>query len=50
MNGSSKPIQKIYSLIELIHYVFTIPGVKYFLSEKICQDPFWAAKIKRRHK
>ena len=27
------------SFIELITYLFTLPGVKYFLSEKICQDP-----------
>lgn len=27
------------SFIELVKYIFTIPGVKFFLSEKISQDP-----------
>ena len=27
------------SLIALVEYVFTLPGVKVFLSERICQDP-----------
>ena len=27
------------SFIELVKYVFTIPGVTALLSEKICQDP-----------
>ena len=28
-----------YSFIELVQYLFTVPGVKSFLSEKISQDP-----------
>ena len=28
-----------YSFIELIKFIFTIPGVKSFLSERISQDP-----------
>ncbi len=27
------------SFVELVRYLFTIPGVKGFLSQKICQDP-----------
>ena len=27
------------SFVELIRYIFTVPGVKVFLSEKISQDP-----------
>lgn len=27
------------SLIDLVKYVFTIPGVTSFLSQRICQDP-----------
>ena len=27
------------SFVELIQYIFTVPGVKVFLSEKISQDP-----------
>ena len=29
----------VHSFISLIRYIFTIPGVKVFLSSKICQDP-----------
>ncbi len=29
----------VLSLIELVKFVFTIPGVKSFLTQKICQDP-----------
>ena len=29
----------VKSFVELIRYIFTIPGVKVFLSEKICQHP-----------
>ena len=25
--------------MELVRYLFTIPGLRYFLSERICQDP-----------
>ena len=25
--------------MELVRYLFTFPGVRYFLSERICQDP-----------
>ena len=25
--------------MELVRYIFTFPGVRYFLSERICQDP-----------
>ena len=25
--------------MELVKYIFTIPGVKFFLSERLCQDP-----------
>lgn len=28
-----------HSFVDLIKYVFTIPGVKFFLSEKVSQDP-----------
>lgn len=28
-----------YSFVKLVKYIFTIPGVKAFLSQKICQDP-----------
>ncbi len=27
------------SFIELVQYLFTVPGVKSFLSQRICQDP-----------
>ena len=27
------------SFVELVRYIFTIPGVTVFLSEKLCQDP-----------
>ena len=29
----------VLSFVELVEYVFTIPGVKVFLSNRICQDP-----------
>ena len=29
----------VLSLVDLIEYVFTIPGVTVFLSERLCQDP-----------
>ena len=29
----------VKSFVELIRYIFTVPGVKVFLSEKISQDP-----------
>ena len=29
----------VFSLIELVRFVFTIPGVKSFLTQRICQDP-----------
>ena len=29
----------VKSLLELIPYIFSIPGVKVFLSERLCQDP-----------
>lgn len=28
-----------HSFVDLVRYIFTIPGVKAFLSQKICQDP-----------
>lgn len=28
-----------HPFIELVRYVFTLPGVKVFLSQRICQDP-----------
>lgn len=28
-----------HSFIKLVKYIFTLPGVKAFLSQKICQDP-----------
>jgi hypothetical protein len=28
-----------YSFIDLVQYLFKIPGIKSFLSEKLCQDP-----------
>ena len=27
------------SFVELVKYLFTIPGVTLFLSEKLCQEP-----------
>ena len=27
------------SFVELVHYLFTVPGVKSFLSQRLCQDP-----------
>ena len=29
----------VLSFIELVEYIFTIPGVTVFLSNRICQDP-----------
>jgi len=29
----------VSSFVELVRYIFTIPGVDSFLSEKLCQDP-----------
>lgn len=29
----------VNSFVELVQYLFTLPGTQYFLSEKICQDP-----------
>lgn len=29
----------VKSFVELVRYIFTIPGVKVFLSRNICQDP-----------
>lgn len=29
----------VYSFLELVEYIFTIPGVDYFFSERLCQDP-----------
>jgi len=29
----------VFSFVELVEFVFTIPGVKAFLSERISQDP-----------
>ena len=29
----------MYSFIDLVKYLFTIPDVKVFLSNRICQDP-----------
>ena len=29
----------VNSFIEMVTYFFTIPGVQYFLSAKVCQDP-----------
>ena len=29
----------VLSFVELVKYVFTIPGVSLFLSNRICQDP-----------
>ena len=37
----------VKSFVALVQFVFTIPGVNSFLSEKLCQDPlenFLAAK------
>ena len=32
-------VYTVKSFVELVKYIFTIPGVKFFLSEKISQDP-----------
>ena len=29
----------VKSFVELVRFIFTIPGVKFFLSRRICQDP-----------
>ena len=29
----------VKSFTELVQFIFKIPGVKFFLSERICQDP-----------
>ena len=29
----------VMSFVDLVRYIFTIPGVKSFLSRRICQDP-----------
>ena len=29
----------VHSIIELVKYVFTIPGVKVFMTNRLCQDP-----------
>ena len=29
----------VNSSVELVEYIFTIPGVTVFLSNRICQDP-----------
>ena len=29
----------VMSFIDLVKYLFTYPNIRYFLSEKICQDP-----------
>jgi hypothetical protein len=34
------------SFVELVKYIFTIPGVQFFLSEKISQDPIEKFKDK----
>ncbi len=33
------PCVLVHSFLELVPYLFTIPGVSAFLSEKLCQDP-----------
>ena len=32
-------ISTVKSFVELVRFLFTIPGVTCFLSEKLCQDP-----------
>ena len=32
-------VHAVHSFVELVKYVFTIPGVSAFLSNRICQDP-----------
>ena len=39
MNYDTPLFSTAHSFIDLIQYIFTIPGVKSFLSEKISQDP-----------
>lgn len=29
----------VKSFVELVRFLFTVPGVKFFLSRRICQDP-----------
>ena len=29
----------VKSFVELVRFIFTIPGINSFLSEKLCQDP-----------
>ena len=36
---SNDTIHAVKAFVELVKYLFTIPGVKAFLSEKISQDP-----------
>ena len=33
------PIHAVHSFVDLVRYLFTVPGVKSFLSERISQDP-----------
>ena len=33
------PYIVVHSFVELVKYIFTIPGVSVFLSNRLCQDP-----------
>ena len=39
MHNTFLPCSIVTSFVELTRIVLDIPGVKYFLSEKLCQDP-----------
>ena len=39
MNVCKLSTLTVKSFVELINYVFKIPGVTSFLTEKLCQDP-----------
>ena len=33
------PLNIVQSFVELVEYIFKIPGVSVFLSNRLCQDP-----------
>ena len=39
LRGDAFKRRPLTSFVELVEYVFTIPGVSVFLSNRLCQDP-----------
>ena len=35
----SSPLPVVCSFVELVQFLFTVPGVTVFLSNRLCQDP-----------